>query len=702
MPKQKQRTAISPTGEPTTSPSPWLTAAALLWATFVFIVHLRFYSEKIPVGFSLYCNQLPAEFTIGPNFASFWFGHLLRMGGCFLLFLGAWSLGDALLLWFFPDYDYTGLGPLRVVFSLGLGLGVLAYLAFGLFALGIAHRGVYFGLYGMLCLFGICRLIPALRSSVGPPSDKTPDSPPNTTEKIVGGFLLVALAFSFLGTTQPEIFYDALVYHLAVPQTYLFAGRLVNMPYNHYSYLPLLTSMLYSWGLAIDGMYFAKLINFGVGFCTLIAIYRWGRVLKDRTLGLVACAIFLGTPLVIYLFWVTNSDLATAFFLLQTLMAAWSWLQDPEKNRKMLYLAGLFAGLGLASKYTAVFGVSILSFFIAWTFWKKRETLRVRAFLFYLTLIILPLAPWWARNYVYTGNPFFPYLADTLGPKGTDLNLMRGWQDETKDASPGFRPVLHVKKMWDDATTGVANIAFNYIGPLFVSFFLLTLCALKVPWVRLGTMFFSASILCGLSATYITRLLIAYYIPLALLIAFAIVSMLSRPVQKRCALILLVSMLGFNVYLLSHMLLLTSIKGLRVATGQVTPADYLKEPRNYYPNPSYGAYEFVRHLGLRSDDQILVAGESRMFYSPNTTVGSAPHDIPVIFEWAIGSKDPEELYRKLKSRNISIVIFNPAEARKIPAGYANIHLSNMIAFMLGHYFQRVYADPWAEVYRAKT
>jgi len=53
-------------------------------------------------------------------------------------------------------------------------------------------------------------------------------------------------------TLIPETFYDALEYHLSLPNLYLLHGRIIPTPENSYSGSPGLPWMLYGWTLAFD------------------------------------------------------------------------------------------------------------------------------------------------------------------------------------------------------------------------------------------------------------------------------------------------------------------------------------------------------------------------------------------------------------------------------------------------------------------
>lgn len=700
MPTFKKRAEMAKTSY-SPIPSYWFVAVALGWATLVFVLHLHF-SRRIPDGPVLYFHKIISELTLGRNFANFWFGHILRTSGCLLFFVGAGSIGRYALQWFLRNREDDGTGPLNAVLSLGLGLGILGYAAFAMIALGIIQKPVIISCYVLIGGVALKQLFQSVGMSWNA-THKNPTVSLTWGEKLIIYFIAGALFFSFLGSTVPEISYDALVYHLAVPQAYVYSGRMIELPYNHYSYLPLFTSMLYFWGLALDGMYSAKLINFFLGLSIMIGLYRWGVVLKNRAVGLFACSIFLGTPLVIYLFWMSNSDFCVSFFLLLMLIGVWRWAQDAEKNSRMLYLAGLFGGVALATKYTAAFGISILTPIILWINWNNRRGGWLREFCLYGTLLLLPLIPWWTRNYIYKGNPVFPYLVTALGPPSSDLDLVNSWHSETKDRSSGPQVLELLEKFWKDAMAGFADAPYYYVGPLFLGFFLLVLGGFKVPWVKWGTIYCVLSIVLGLSQTHITRLLIPYYVPLALIIALVAISLPSKPICRAWMFSLLLSISISNSYEMSGLFLLTSMRGLRIATGVLTPSEYLKQPHSsIYTDPPYAAFEFIGKMNLNPGEKVLVLGESRVFYCPISPIANASHDVPVTFSWANDSRDPAELYMKLKARNVSVFLSNNTASRRNDSPkYINARGVSMIASMLDIYFNKIYEDQWTIVYQRK-
>jgi len=680
-------------------------AAALLWGTIVVAFRTAYASKDIPIGLGYYLEHLPPDLTtLGPNFTHFWIGHLLRLAAGILFFIGAWALGRKALEWILgPAAEDAAADSIKVVFSLGLGLGMLACLAFFLAAAGLASRNWVIPCYVLVCLYGGWGVFRHWPKGNGPPRADAA-ARPTALERIAFAFLCLGLLYAFLGTTVPEVFYDALVYHLAVPQAYLTAGRMIDLPYNHYSYLPLLVSMLYLWALAVGGMYCAKIFSFLLGLCLLAAIYSGGKFLKDRGVGLVAAAMFLGMPLVLNLFWMSNSDLGAAFFLTLALLGFWRWRQNPQKHIRWLYLSGLCGGFALASKYTAALGVGLLALAAIWEGLRHKDSPRFSSVALYGFLILLPLVPWWVRNYAYKKNPFFPYMVNTLGGTNADPALIARWYAETRNGTPGLRPMDHLEKIWNDAVLGFKDPQYTDTGPLFVAFIFLIFAVFKIPWVRFVALYAGAAYFLGLSATYLTRLLVPYLAPLCWVLALAALSISGLKKAFRVWVgALFMAILFFNVYQLSKLDLFTSVDGLGVATGRVTPEEYLKLPRNLYPDPSYGAYEFLKGLHLRGDEKILLLGDSRAFYSPGPTIASAPYDIPPILAWAGESRTPQELWEKLKSRRLCVFLSNRDELhRTVSAKYLNPRSEKLISSMLHRHFNLAYQDHGVVVYLCKN
>ena len=679
-----------------------MTFAALIWAGAVIVARAVSAAAKNPIGPAAYARRLAGALAVGPHFASFWAAHAARLALCLLFFAGAYACGRRGLEGILGrEYD-AETEPLRPLFSIALGLGFVGYLAFFMAAAGLAGRGWAvsgFAAMSGLGAWSLRRL--GKRPWIAPFSWLSERR--GIVERVALIFLAAGLAYSFLGTTVPEVFYDALVYHLAVPQAYLAAGRMVDLPYNHYSYLPLFVSMLYYWALAAGGMYAAKIFAFFLGVCLVATLAAGGRFFKDWSAGLVAAALFLGAPLVLLLFWECNSDCGAAFYLALSILSFAQWRRRGVDSRRWLSLSGLMGGLALASKYTTAIGVAFLA--LAAFAAASRAGLRRRlgSLTLYAALLLVPLLPWWVRNGVYTGNPLYPYLADVGGGPNAEPALLEAWRVDARGGSPGLRPLANAEKIGRDAMRGFEHPSYYDTGPLFLAFIPWAAWAVQESWGPFLAVYAATTYGLGLSATYVTRFLTPYLVAVCWLLAVGIAAAAASGAAAPCLGALLAAGLFANLYQLSTLTLWTSGKSLAVAQGLMTTEDYLSKQRDLYPQPSYGAWDYLRKYGLPRKGTVLLIGDSRAFYSPAPTIAGAPYDEPPVFAWARASKGPEELWEKLEAREVGAVVSNRAQLQSgYPASYRYDRRSiAMISWMLKKHFHLVYQDRFAAVYLRK-
>lgn len=230
-----------------------------------------------------------------------------------------------------------------------------------------------------------------------------------------GSLFAKALDFLFLfsfvallmGTLSPEIGGDALCYQLNLPKVFLAQGSLEPNPYDYNSYFPLLMNNLYLVGLATGGVFAAKLFHFYCGFLLWFAIKRF-MVLKTKSEALsafMALGVWL-TPTFYNLLSTTYIDGGLSFF---TFLAVITLFEN-------FFLAGLFLGFALSTKYLALFSVvGILGMFLVHCFEHKGKG--IRGFFYWLAGCVTGSGYWILRNWTATGNPFFPYFGSLFKPQ---------------------------------------------------------------------------------------------------------------------------------------------------------------------------------------------------------------------------------------------------------------------------------------------
>lgn len=215
----------------------------------------------------------------------------------------------------------------------------------------------------------------------------------------------LSLLAALVAALAPALKWDALVYHLALPQAYLNAGRVIYLPWIMKVGMPQNTEMLYTWAMALGGAPAAAVLGWSIGVTAVVGLLgyaAWRFGLRPAWVGIAA--LLAGFSVTAALSW-AYVDWMGLFLGLGVLVSLDRWRQLGQPRDALA--AGLFAGLALATKYTAgVIGLAGL-LALAWHAWKRRARL-LPALCVYLLGGVLPVFPWLLRNWANTGNPVYP------------------------------------------------------------------------------------------------------------------------------------------------------------------------------------------------------------------------------------------------------------------------------------------------------
>ncbi|MDT8287723.1 MAG: glycosyltransferase family 39 protein, partial [Elusimicrobiales bacterium] len=227
----------------------------------------------------------------------------------------------------------------RLILSFGAGLAVFSLAFTGLGFAGLLYEWAVAACGAGLAGFGLFAHIERARRE--PPAEPSPGEPLSAADIVLLLLLAGVLLVNLTAALGPEIFYDALVYHLAAPNAYNLAGGIENIPYNLYSNLPMAHGMLYSAALFLDGGVCAKLLNFSAGLFSALAAFALGRRFYGRRAGLWAAALFYCVTHVMVASWSAGTDMLLTFF---STLALYSALRaEGESRYGWLALAGLVA-----------------------------------------------------------------------------------------------------------------------------------------------------------------------------------------------------------------------------------------------------------------------------------------------------------------------------------------------------------------------
>jgi len=219
--------------------------------------------------------------------------------------------------------------------------------------------------------------------------------------------VLVTLV-NLIWAIAPEIQFDALNYHLAVPKIYLEHSGIIEVQF-YQAYLVRLIEMIFAACLAVCGPEAAKLWVFLMSACSLAALFAVAKDSFNARVGIWAGALIMTTPLVSWLSGTADIDNVIAFFSLAALLAVVRWYKTSTTG--WLYVGALLAGSAIGSKLTAVLFILPISMVVAASLvFDRSQPRRSQLKLLILCLVAFSViaVPMYALTYSFTGNPIFP------------------------------------------------------------------------------------------------------------------------------------------------------------------------------------------------------------------------------------------------------------------------------------------------------
>ena len=321
-----------------------------------------------------------------------------------LVLCSAYSIGNGVLArlgWRLPEE------PDRLLLGIGTGLGGLGLLGLALSAAQMARPIVFLA----FLVFFVLLLL--LRGGVGNLRNDFRSfaaywnlsfSQYDFFTKLV---LVLVLTLAFMLTLAPQFeAFDALLYHLTQPARVLQDGGLrpINIP--HF-WFPNLTENVYLWGLALGSERFAQMMHLTWGVLSALLLWRWAVKDWGIEIGRKTLLLLATIPSLPMLASWAYADLALVFYAIATFYA----LTRLESNGSTawLNLAALMAGLAMTIKYTS-FTVPLAGGLLI-LLWRRRSFSQAILAAARFSLIALVTAlPWYLRNAVIMGNPFYPFF----------------------------------------------------------------------------------------------------------------------------------------------------------------------------------------------------------------------------------------------------------------------------------------------------
>ncbi|MBI2230122.1 MAG: glycosyltransferase family 39 protein [Deltaproteobacteria bacterium] len=506
-----------------------------------------------------------------------------------------------------------------------------------------------------------------------------------------------ALAVAIIGIIGIEIILslvpptarDELTHHLAIPKLYARAGRIVEVPIAPYAYFPMLLDMLYTPWLLWGADSVPKLVHALFGYFTGLSLFAYLSRRMNAVYGLLGFLFFISIPTVLRLSHWAYVDLGVAFYSTASLLCLLRWREEKD-SRTWLLLAAVSAGFAAATKPNGFVAASMLSFLFLFISVQERQRglAKIAAeWGLFVAVGALPCLPWLAKNWLQTGNPFFPLMAGFFPGSG----VAEG------DGSVGFagldifakRALLYGENWWQIAALPLRLFfAGRDDDPQHFDGVLSPLLILLLPWVFKGKWLSEKRLLLGFALLYLAnalflvdmrvRYVLAIAPPLAALAVYGVFNVylsIKRPVYLLVGLLLFAGVHGY--YLWGYF---AGIAPLAYLTGVESRESYLARVLADYP-----AFQYVnRNLPPTANIYLLFMGR-RAYYCERDYFHDGG-ELPGFLLGAVrAAKNPADIHRQLtKKRLTHLLVREELLVRFLRDNLSPAELSIWDGFASGH------------------
>jgi len=470
--------------------------------------------------------------------------------------------------------------------------------------------------------------------------------------------------------------YDGIAQHLVHGQQYLAAGKITPLWHDHHSHFPATVQMYYMTMQAFGQPQAAKLFHWGFGVLALLATLVAGRRLLGADAGAYGTLILATTPNFAWLMGVAYVDLATIAGSILALALLCLWLRDRDNTH--LWLSALMVGAAAGTKMQALALLGMLT--VAVLIAAGGRMRRVKLAAAYVGIALAVCAPWYAKTYLWTGNPFYPFAHSVFGGKMwsaeraevyhiSQLEFGKGdlpGPQERAEMSPLRRTfsgprapanlllaplnLLTDPEQFTVGPTGLGAFAFASPGPLYLAFIPLLLLLKRpraVGWIML--------VFAALWVWWLMSMQLARYLLPSLALTAPAAGWAAAEAERRGGALRAAAKLAMGLWPALVLLIMAVY-----VYPQVAPALGLQSEEQYL-TASLDVYPVSHYVAEHTPPDAIVAlyGEPRGYYLERTHIWAEPgHAALIDYERA---QTPEALVAEWRRLGIThVLVRNPA------------------------------------------
>ena len=542
----------------------------------------------------------------------------------------------------------------------------------------------------------------------------------NTIAFLLCTTIIVFLCTEILLNLTPPISRDAIIHHLAVPKLWLKHGRIYEIPWAEYAYYPMNIDLLYAFCLYLNNDIAPKFIHLAFGLGTGLLIYFYLKLKFDRNWGLLGMAIFITTPIVIWLSTSAYVDLGMTFFTTASVMAFIKWRDTEYVRFKWLLISSFCMGIAIGSKYNALIAWFIVNLMLMFSYVRdtKKQLGALQYGLIFFIITILVASPWYLKNYFQTGNPFYPLFNSffKLLHHPPVQEVLHGQAIEKTEQLSFFkmREVLYGESFWDTLLIPIRmffqgkDISYQYfqgvLNPILAIFSPFILLNKRYGKDKFLFVFFTVIFL--FMAYFLTEKQVRYILPvlpfLAIIAAMGIKDLLDKMGErtlfaslrlkekiKSAAKVLVIAcvatLLIFNIIYLKYRI--ETINPLPYVLGKETKETFLQHHLLHY-----NAVKFINDT--LSDDAIVFTMflGRRGYYLDRAYKNEASFGMAAIRHMITNADDEEKFLEYIRSMGVTHILMRIDLVNKfLKDNFSKDHIKRFLSLET-KYWKKIYEN----------
>ncbi len=565
-----------------------------------------------------------------------------------------------------PSWTWRPFERNAIAWTVGTGI-----LPLGVLFLGLAGQARPMAIWGAICAAGVLSWLIGLTKEKPTLSVKLPKVSLQGY-LVIAVCLLVTISAGIAAAAPPgTLEWDTLSYHFAVPKTWLRAGRIFFVPYDHHSNFPFTMQLGYMAMLSAGSEAAAKWLHTLSGLALAVSVYATTRrLLPDSKFApLVAVGTLLSTPMVFWEMTVAYVDIATTLFTWMSLSILLVLVKtegetsptQPERLR-MLILSGVLMGCALGTKMTVLlFWGMILVGMLAYGFIIRKTQIptAIGHASLWGSLGLIVGSPWYIKTFLYTGNPVYPYFYQIFGGKYWTAEHAARYTADQAAFGLGKKPVDALLAPWNLVNEALLIGQKPWIFTEYVQFGLaptLVIALVGLFWVAPKLSREAIAILLfglGIGASWFVLMQQTRYLlpglPCAAVLTAVVFVSASKPVRACLSVILGICFLWT---LSVGMPLLND--GLNTVTSRQSREDQIF--RRLGP---LGRASIWINQNTPLDAKVALFDEVRGYYIDRQILWAEPNHSDGLLPWT-SFADSADLARELKKRGYTVILINQA------------------------------------------